>query len=596
MALLSLNGVAVGFGGPWILDHVDLRIEPGERIALVGRNGAGKSTLLRVLDGSMEVDEGRISREPGLRVAHMPQAIPRDLTGTVLDLVAAAPNEETSRKADASIARVGLRPDADLDELSAGQARRALLARALVTEPDVLLLDEPTNHLDVETIEWLETFLRRQVKTFLFVTHDRALLRRIATRILDLERGRLTSWPGDYDRYRGHLDELLEAEAKQAALFDKRLAVEEGWIRQGVRERRKRNQGRVQRLEDMRGVRAGRRERTGTVTIGAHAADRSGRLVAETKGLGFAWPDKVVVEGLDTTILRGDRIGILGPNGSGKTTLLRLLLGELEPQEGSIRLGVNLEIGYFDQRHRQLADDKTAIENICDEGDHVTIGGNKRHAISYLADFLFTPAQARSPIRKFSGGERNRLLLARMLARPSNVLVLDEPTNDLDLETLDRLEAMLAAYEGTVLLVSHDREFLDAIVESTLVLEGDGRVKAYAGGYAAWHARREERQRLEKADRKSRPKQQKAPRAPSRLDKEERRELARLPGEIEQLEAELEALHAMMADPGFYTRTPGAEIAEATRRVEAVEASIHVAYARWESLERRRTGAENGAG
>ncbi len=589
MALLGLDKVAVGFGGPWVLDHVDLGIEPGERIALVGRNGAGKSTLLRVVEGSVEPDEGRVVRSPGVSVSAMPQEIPRGLSGTVGDLAAAAVPAGDVRRAEAAVSRVGLDANLDAASLSAGQARRALLARALASAPDLLLLDEPTNHLDVETIEWLEDFLRRQVKTFLFVTHDRAFLRRLATRILDLDRGRLTSWPGDYDRYREHRAAELEAEARQAGLLDKRLAEEEGWIRQGVRERRKRNQGRVQRLLSMRGERAARRERPGEVSLEAEAAPPSGRRVVETKGLGFAWDGRVVVRGLSTFIQRGDRVGLLGPNGCGKTTLLRLLLGELSPGEGTVRLGTGLEVGTFDQRHRRLDEAKTAIENVCGDGEFVTVGGRKRHAIGYLADFLFTPDQARSPIAKLSGGERNRLLLAQLLARPTNVLVLDEPTNDLDLETLERLEAMLAAYEGTILLVSHDREFLDGVVDRTLVFEGEGRVTERAGGYAAWKAVEAERAAREAPRPKPARKREATPRPPSALTKEERRELARLPGAIEALEADVEALHETMADPEHY-RGPADEILAARRRLEQLEAEVAEGYRRWEALEGKQRG------
>ncbi|MHC5009639.1 MAG: ATP-binding cassette domain-containing protein [Planctomycetota bacterium] len=594
MPLLQLQGITVAFGGPPVLDGVALTIERGERLCLLGRNGAGKSTLLKVIHGDLEPDDGELIGRTGVRVALLEQQVPAGLGGSVLDLVLPAPvtarhDERVERAARAAISRVGLEADAAVADLSAGLKRRALLARALATDPDVLLLDEPTNHLDIDAIAWLEEFLRRQEKTLLFVTHDRAFLRRLATGILDLDRGKLTRWDADYDRYLERKEAARQVEFRSDAQFDKRLAQEETWIRRGVRERRKRNQGRVRHLSEMRAARAARREVAGTVRMEAHAATPSGRIVLATRDLAFAWDGTPVVEGLDTTILRGERVGIVGPNGSGKTTLLRLLLGELEPSSGTVRRGANLQIAYFDQLHRHLDDAASVADNVSGGKPMVTVNGKDRHVIGYLRDFLFTADQARNPAGHLSGGERNRLLLARLFARPSNVLVLDEPTNDLDVETLEVLEDLLDGYGGTVLVVSHDRELLDHVVTSTLVLEGGGRVSEYVGGHTdAMRQRRaaEERARAKGGARRRTPR----PRSRSALGKEEKRELRDLPARIETLETERDALHVRMADPAFF-REAGERIAEAKQRLQDVERDIETAYARWEALEAKRTAA-----
>ncbi|MDJ0974769.1 MAG: ATP-binding cassette domain-containing protein [Planctomycetota bacterium] len=583
MPVVQLHGITVAFGGPPILDAVDLTIDAGERLCLLGRNGAGKSTLLKVVAGLLEPDDGRVVRAG--RIAVLDQRVPDDLDGSVLDLVLAGADAPSEHKARAAISRVGLDADAQLTALSAGLKRRALLARALAGEPELLLLDEPTNHLDVDSIEWLETFLRRQAKTLLFVTHDRALLRKLATGILDLDRGHVTRYEADYERYIDRKQGRLDTETQANAQFDKKLAEEEVWIRRGVRERRKRNMGRVRELRAMRAERSERREQTGSVRMQSHAAGTSGRNVMRATDVDYAWEGQPIVRGLTTTIQRGDKVGIIGPNGSGKTTVIRLLLGEIQPDAGVVRQGTNLEIAYFDQLHAALDESASAAENVNPTGPNVTVGGKERSVISYLRDFLFTADQARGSIRDFSGGERNRLLLARLFAQPSNVLVLDEPTNDLDVETLAVLEDLLVAYEGTVLVVSHDRELLDNVVTSTLVLEGDGAWGEYVGGYADWLTQR-------KPSASAKPKTSKrARRGPrvSPLDKQEKQELRTLPGRIEKLEAEQAALHAQMADPAFFTG-PGERIAEATARMKALEGEIAGAYERWEALEAKRAG------
>ncbi len=583
MPWIQLKGVTVAFGGPPVLDGVDLHLERGERLCLLGRNGAGKSTLLRVLQGEIELDDGEILRPPGLRVASLPQDVPPSLSGTVFDAVAEGATDaaDLERTVKTSVSRMGLDTKADVATLSAGLKRRVLLARALASDPDLLLLDEPTNHLDVDSIRWLEEFLRRQGRTLLFVTHDRAFLRRLATGILDLDRGRLTRWDADYDLYRDRKEEVLATEARQDALFDKRLAQEEVWIRRGVRERRKRNQGRVRRLQDARGARRDRRELPGAVRLEAQTAGASGRIVAQTKDLSFSWGDEPFVKDLTTTILRGDRVGIIGPNGSGKTTLLQLLLGELKPTKGHVRLGVNREVAYFDQLHNVLDDTATAADNVTGGRPTVEVNGKTRQVVSYLRDFLFTADQARGPIGAFSGGERARLALARLFARPSNVLVLDEPTNDLDMETLELLENLLVDYPGTLLLVSHDRELLDDVVTSTFVVEGKGVIREFVGGYSDAMRQRgvEERPPKPKRERPA-----KSPRPRPALSREERGELRELPQTIERLEGEQSTLHAEMAGPAFFKRAGGA-IAEAKSRLARIESELAAAYARWETLE-----------
>ncbi|MGD9548651.1 MAG: ATP-binding cassette domain-containing protein [Candidatus Krumholzibacteriia bacterium] len=602
MALIELKDVTLALGGPTVLDRVHFRVEPGERIALLGRNGEGKTTLLRLLSGDLQPDSGEILRPRKLRMGVLPQEVPAGLGGTVKDVVtgglaatAEAAHGETwqfDHQVDKVLTRMGLDPEAVFSHLSQGNRRRALLARALVGDPDVLLLDEPTNHLDIDAIAWLEGELQRFTGTLFFVTHDRAFLRGVADRIIELDRGRLRDWTCDYDTFLARRDELLRTEQAQWAEFDRRLAEEEVWIRQGVRERRTRNQGRVRRLLEMREERRVRRTQTGEADFQLQEAERSGRLVVRVRGLEFAWGDRIMVRDFSTMIMRGDKVGILGPNGSGKTTLLRLLLGELQPAAGSVQLGSNLRIAYFDQQREQLDETRTVQENVAESGgDSISFGGRSLHVITYLQKFLFTPDRARSPITHLSGGERNRLLLARLFTRPANLLVLDEPTNDLDLETLDLLEDLLMEFDGTLLLVSHDRDFLDNVTTSTLALEGDGRITETVGGYSDW-ARVSVAQRLRAEEERKKEKKAGGPRPaaaapaarPRKLTFKELRELEGLPLRIEELEAEQAHLHDRLADPALYRGEP-ARVADLKSRLDAVVAELPPLYARWEELE-----------
>jgi ATP-binding cassette subfamily F protein uup len=593
MAILSLQKVSLSFGGPRVLDGVDFQIESGERICVVGRNGEGKSTLLRILQGELEVDEGMILRQQGLRIARLPQDVPEGHHGTVADEVAEGLDGEdrhlggSDHRVQAVLSRVGLDPEARFSELSAGMKRRVLLAQAIVDDPDILLLDEPTNHLDLESIAWLETFLSRYVGTIVFVTHDRVFIERLATRIVELDRGRLMDWRCDYATFLKRRDELLAAETRQQALFDKKLAQEEAWIRKGIEARRTRNEGRVRALEAMRKAHRQRRERQGTARMQAQEAERSGTLVIEAEDACFGYSALPVIRELTTTILRGDKVGIIGPNGSGKTTLLRLLLGELSPQGGSVRQGMNLEVAYFEQMKGALDEEKTVQQNIS-EYDTIVINGRDRHVLGYLQDFLFEPERARSLVRYLSGGERSRLLLAKHFTRPSNVLVLDEPTNDLDIDTLELLESLLVAYQGTVLLVSHDRAFLNGVVTSTLVVHPGGTVKEYDGGYDDYL-----RQRLADPE-ETKPAFKEAGKKPPSTDVEktrklsfkERQELESMPARIEKLEAQISQLHDALADPSFY-RKERDEIAKARAELEQLETDLAAAYERWYTLEER---------
>jgi ATP-binding cassette subfamily F protein uup len=594
-SLLNLLDVTLHFGGPAILDKVNFQIETGERVCLLGRNGAGKSTLMKVIMGDMKPDTGDISRPPGAVYRRLTQEVPTDLTGSVHDLVHGGlrPNDdhheeewERDVRVEDLIAAIGLRPDQEFSQLSGGLKRRALLARALAAQPDLLLLDEPTNHLDLESILWLEEFLLEKKPTLFFVTHDRAFLRRIATRIVELDRGRLAGWACDYDTYLVRKQEVLEAEEKQRAAFDKKLAQEEEWIRRGVKAQRSRATARINALKEMRAQARARRERVGSANMKLAEAERSGVKVIEAEDVTYAWPDgRVVLRDFSITIQRGEKIGILGPNGAGKTTLIKLLLGQLQPTSGSIRHGTNLEVVYFDQLRAQIDDNKTVADNIANGNPTVTIEGRTRNVISYLQDFLFEPARARTPARVLSGGERNRLLLARLFTQPANVLVLDEPTNDLDAETLDLLEDLLVEFQGTLLLVSHDREFLDEVVTSTLVFEGDGRLGDYVGGYTDWQNEKK------KASARAAPPAPEAPKPAAKgaspakkLTNKERQELETLPVRIELLEKEQAELTAKLADPAFY-RTQAAKFAEVKARLETVEREHAAAFARWEQLE-----------
>ncbi len=625
MALVTLRQLTMGYGGPPLLDGVDVRIEPGERVCLLGRNGEGKTTLLRLMAGELEPDDGRIEYQPQVRISRLEQQVPRVLPGVVFDAIAAGlgPDGEAvgeyhrlshrlgeahddalldklhdlqhalessgawalHQKIETVISRMDLDADAECESLSAGLKRRVLLGRALVGEPDLLLLDEPTNHLDIDSICWLEDFLLRWGGALLFVTHDRVFLRGLATRILDLDRGKLTSWSCDYDTYVERKQGALAAEAAEQGRFDKKLAVEEVWIRKGVRERRTRNEGRVRALNEMRRRRQARREVTGSAKIQVQQAAASGRLIAQTKGVSFSYGAEPILRDLSATIMRGDKIGVIGPNGSGKTTLLRVLLGELEPQAGTIRFGVRLEIAYFDQLHAQLHLDRTVQYNVAEGADTVVIDGFARHISNYLQDFLFAPHRSRSLVSELSGGERNRLLLARLFAKPANVLVLDEPTNDLDTETLELLEQLLVDFPGAVLLVSHDRAFLNNVVTSTLVLEGDGRVGEYVGGYDDWLRQRKVKAATEPVTPKPKAAKPKpAPQGPRKRTYAERLELEALPETIDALEQKQAALHETLSAPDFY-KQPGDAIAAATAELERLDSELAAMYERWESLD-----------
>ena len=606
-SLLNLLDVSLHFGGPAILEKINFQIDPGERVCLLGRNGAGKSTLMKVIAGEMKPDTGDVFRPSGSVYRRLNQEIPVDLAGTVHDIVQGGlrPNEdhheeewERDVRVEDLINAIRLPPTQDFSALSGGLKRRALLARALAGQPDLLLLDEPTNHLDLESILWLEEFLLETKPTLFFVTHDRAFLRRISTRIVELDRGRLSGWACDYDTYLVRKQEVLEAEERQRALFDKKLAQEEEWIRRGVRAQRSRATARINALKAMRVEARARRDRTGTATIKLAEAERSGVKVIEAENVSYAWADgKTVIRDFSTVIRRGEKIGILGPNGAGKTTLIKLLLGQLAPTSGSIKHGTNLEVVYFDQLRAQIDDDKTVADNIANGNATVTIDGRTRAVISYLQDFLFEPARARTPARVLSGGERNRLLLARLFTQPANVLVLDEPTNDLDAETLDLLEDLLVEFQGTLLLVSHDREFLDEVVTSTLVFEGDGKLGDYAGGYSDWmqdKAKMAARTALleEKVEPALRAgsnlrSAQVASKPAKKLSGKEQKELETLPAKIEALEKEQAELTARLADPTFYKKE-AVQFAEVKKRLETVEKEHAVAFARWEELEKSR--------
>ena len=625
MALLGMQDVSIAFGGPPVLDRARFAIERGERVCLLGRNGAGKSTIMKLLDGSISPNSGEVVRQTGVSVTRLEQEVPDNVEGTTFDVVAeglgdaglllaryhqashnvgthasdAALREldrlhhaldsanawEMQSRVDTVLEHLGLNADLPFASGSGGQKRQTLLARALVRQPDVLLLDEPTNHLDFDAVEWMEQFLIDRGATMVFVTHDRAFLRRVATRIVELDRGRLVDWGTDYDTYLQRKAAALNVEAKEWADFDKKLAQEEVWIRTGIQARRTRNEGRVRSLEALRVERGTRRERTGTVKLQAQEGERSGRLVVEARGVSFAHGDRPIVRDFTTTITRGDRVGLIGPNGSGKTTLLRLLLGELAPDTGSIRLGTGLEVAYFDQLREQLDDERSVFDSIADGADWIEVGGGQKHVLSYLQDFLFSPDRARTPVKALSGGERNRLLLARLFTRSFNLLVLDEPTNDLDIETLDLLEELLLDFSGTLLVVSHDRAFLDNVVTSTLVFEGGGRVNEYVGGFTDWVRQRAAavpEKSLAAPVKRAASKAQPPPKK-RRLTLKEATELAALPERIDALERERDAVYVSLSDPALLR--DGGAVAETRARLTGLEAEISGLTVRWEALE-----------
>lgn len=624
MALLWLNNISISFGGPLLLDGASLQIEAGERIGLLGRNGSGKSTLLKLLSGTLLPDKGEIVRDKNVRISIMPQDVD-DLPGTIYDVVAAgdpihlellhqyheltvqlAESNDPSllnkmeqvqhqmetvgawqfhRSVEAAIARVGLNENDEFRLLSAGMKRRALLARALVANPDILLLDEPTNHLDISSILWLEEFLQNYDKTILFVTHDRTFLQKIATRIIEIDRGKIFSFSCNYATYLERRQAMQEAQEKEWQTFDKKLAKEEIWVRQGIKARRTRNEGRVRALLALREERSQRREREGKVRITVAEAERSGKLVVEAERISFAYPDKKIIDSFSTRILRGDKIGIIGPNGSGKTTLLKVLLGELPVSAGKIRLGTGIAVAYFDQLRARFDETKSIRDNIADGNDTLIINGSSRHVVGYLQDFLFPPDQIVAPVSTLSGGEKNRLLLAKLFATPSNVLVLDEPTNDLDTETLELLEDRLMEYKGTILLVSHDRTFLNNVVVSTIVLEGNGRIQEYVGGYDDWIRQRTDIKENTGATKEVKIKKERQPKEKTKLSFKETRELAELPQQIELLEKEKAELLELLNSPDLYKENNPLRIQEINMRLENLERDLTVSYDRWDQLE-----------
>jgi ABC transport system ATP-binding/permease protein len=621
--LITLENVSLAYGLEPLLDHVKLQINKGERVCLIGRNGAGKSSLLKIIEGSVLPDSGQVWRKPTLKMARLTQELPQDKDLTVQAFVAQGMAEagqllncyedlvhkiekthsqqdlieleklqhaidavdgwKFAQQIKTVLTKLNLNGDDKLSALSGGWQRRAALAKALVIEPELLLLDEPTNHLDLEAIQWMEEQLLNANIGLVFITHDRALLQRLATRIIELDRGQLTSWPGDYDNFLRRKEESLHAEAKQNADFDKKLAQEEKWIRQGIKARRTRNEGRVRALESMRLERSKRREVQGKAAFSVNEGEKSGQLVVEAENISHSFGDKKIIDHFSLRVMRGDRIGLLGPNGVGKSTLLNILLGKLSPQSGTVKLGTNLQIAYFDQLRQKLDLEKTVMDNVIEGRESIEINGQTKHIMSYLGDFLFSPQRARTPVKALSGGECNRLLFAKLFAQPANLLVLDEPTNDLDIETLELLEELLSEYKGTLLLVSHDRAFLDNVVTSTIVFEGDGRLQEYVGGYQDWQKQRSKTTIIakpvaEKAISKSVERQNK------KLSYKEQRELAELPQKIEKLEAKRHELQEKTNDAAFYKNSQDM-ITQALNELNQLNAEIEQAYARWEQLE-----------
>lgn len=622
MALISYRNLSVSFGGPLLLDDVGISIEKKERICLLGRNGEGKSTLLRILSGQIEADKGESERVPDFRVAKLDQEIPNGVEGSVFDVVAQglgkkadilrsynqaslqlSDNPDDSKLADevdrlqseldetdgwsldhqvaSIIDRVGLEQDDAFDTLSGGNKSRALLARALVGQPHLLILDEPTNHLDFEGIEWLEKFLQKAEFSSLFVSHDRSFIRSVSTRILELDRGNLTSWNCGYDKFLERKAEILSAEEKQNAVFDKKLAEEEVWIRKGIQARRTRNEGRVRALFKLREERSNRRELQGKSNLSANQGQTSGRKVITVKGVDFGWDTKRIVDDFSTTIWRGDKLGVVGLNGSGKSTLLKLMLKKLEPTRGTIEHGTKLEVAYFDQ-HKEIVNENLSVaENVAPNGDTVTINGHSKHILSYLKDFLFLPETARAPAKMLSGGERARLLLAKLFLQPANLLVMDEPTNDLDIETIELLEERLLQFEGTLLLVSHDRAFLNNVVTGTFALDGIGGVTEYAGGCDQWLSDREHAKNMGSSKKpKAVPVQKKS----KKLSNRDKEALIELPKQIEKMEAERDQITSAMQNPGYY-RNPKSDPSGDQANLEKLEVQIASSYSRWEELE-----------
>jgi len=603
MPLLQLRQVTLRYSASPLLEEIDFQVEAGERICLLGRNGAGKTSLMRIITGEETPNKGEIIRSSEMLMTRLNQEIPDDVTGSVIEVIRSGlrtdHHEEewqTDIRLEELIAEMQLPAEHEFSELSGGLKRRVLLARALAGQPDILLLDEPTNHLDLDSILWLERFLLETKLTLFFVTHDRTFLRKLATRIVELDRGHLTSWACDYDTYLIRKVANLEAEEKQWAAFDKKLAQEEVWLRQGVKARRTRNEGRVRALQKMRSERSQRREREGTARIELQTGALSGQKVIEAKEIAFGYGEMPIVRAFTTTIWRGDKIGIIGPNGGGKTTLLKLLLGQLTPDSGTVKLGTNLQVVYLDQLRGQIDNAKTVAQNVAGDAETVTFQGRPRHIHSYLQDFLFRADRIRMPAKMLSGGERNRLLLARLFLQPANVLVMDEPTNDLDAETLELLEELLLEYSGTLLLVSHDRAFLDNVITSTLVFEGEGRITEYTGGYEDWVRQRpalplpvkEIPAPVKSQPVKSMPANSKA----SKFLNREKRELEELPAIIEKLEADQADLSTRLWEPDLYQKQPEL-VSQLKTEATALEEQIKKSYARWEELEAKRLLSEN---
>ncbi|MBP6310573.1 MAG: ATP-binding cassette domain-containing protein [Arenimonas sp.] len=625
MPLLSLNQVDFSVGGPLLLQGVQLNLDAGERIALIGRNGAGKSTLLRLIDGELLPDDGQIVRQEGLRIARLEQEVPSDLQGSIFDVVAtglgtlgedlalyhhlshaevfdanaladvqarieASDGWNLDQKVIETLERMALDAEVDFASLSGGMKRRVLLARALVAQPDILLLDEPTNHLDIEAIDWLETTLKQWVGCLVFITHDRRFLKNLATRIVEIDRGAVTSWPGDWDNYQRRLQERLNDETVNNARFDKFLAQEEVWIRQGIKARRTRDEGRVRRLEAMRRERSVRREKVGNVNMQAAQAESSGKRVLEVKNLSFGFADKMLINDFSTRIQRGDRLALIGPNGSGKSTFIKLLLGQLTPQSGTVETGTRLEVAYFDQYRNTLREDWNALDNVSEGQEFIEINGGRKHVLGYLQDFLFTPDRARAPITRLSGGERNRLLLAKLFAQPSNLLVMDEPTNDLDVETLELLEELLDSYQGTLLLVSHDRDFIDAVATSCMVMVGNGEIEEYVGGYSDYQRQKRPAKTKSVVSGRTMPVNKSVPSASvvipakKKLSFKEQRELDALPMQIDTLEKQLASLTERMQEANFYQQ--GADkITAHTQLMEKTQTELDAVFLRWTELD-----------
>ncbi|MDH5388479.1 MAG: ATP-binding cassette domain-containing protein [Gammaproteobacteria bacterium] len=630
MAIIRLRNINVSFGGPAILEQISLSIDAGERVSLLGRNGTGKSTLLKVISGLVKPDSGEIDVNKSVKIASLEQEVPYDLEGSIFDVVASGLGskaellkayhhathrvaEDYSEQAFAELERVqheievadawGLNQqveavlskmkldgDADFTQLSGGMRRRVLLAKALVIQPDLLLLDEPTNHLDLEAIQWLEDQLLSYKGALLFITHDRAFMRKLSTRIVELDRGKLVSYPCDYSTYLTRREELLHAEEQANNLFDKKLAQEEVWIRQGIKARRTRNEGRVRALESMRNERADRRNKVGKVDMNIVRGEQSGKVVVEVEDVSFEYEGRSIIKNFSTTILRGDKVGIIGPNGAGKTTLLKILLGQLQPQSGKVSLGTKQAIAYFDQMRDQLDEESSVLDNLSEGREFIEINGARKHVIGYLQDFLFAPERARSPVKALSGGERNRLLLARLFSKPANILVMDEPTNDLDVETLELLEELVFNYTGTILLVSHDREFVNNVVSNTLVFGEDGKVSEFVGGYDDWLRQRSNDAESDKAkavgsqtnkivNKDTKDKGQK-----KKLSYNDQRDLDELPVKIEELESEQKRLHAIMADAKFFQQDKD-KILEVQDSLKETEQELATCYQRWEELE-----------